>query len=161
MSTLFDIIPVKYRRLAYAIAMFASAAFGIWQVSDGNWQTFIGSLFVAAVNALAAANAVPVGKEARPEVDGSVLDEDPDDDLDDIDDGALPGADYPMSDESDPDAEFPNSTAIYEEHLPEDPRQDQYTETAPIHGALDVEVPNGVSGNVVPDHVQRANDDLR
>lgn len=113
MNALFDIIPAKYRRLVYSLTTLALAIYGIWEVSQGDVKTFLISLASAVVTALASANTVALGSEAEP-----VL-EDPEDDAahEAEDDGAVADVvtpDYPMSDETSVDAEYPNSETLYQ-----------------------------------------------
>lgn len=108
MSILFDLIPAKYRRLAYGLATLVLFVYGLWEASNKDWSTFVVSVLSSVVTALATANTVPVGEEAEPGVpDG----EDDDDDEPVL---GLPDIDYPLSDESAPDAEYPNSETLYQ-----------------------------------------------
>lgn len=57
MNPLVDILPTKYRKIAYALLAVASVVFTIWQASDGDWRQFAGGLLVALFGATAASNA--------------------------------------------------------------------------------------------------------
>lgn len=106
MGILFDVIPVKYRRLAYLLATLALFVYGVWEASNGDWGTFAGSLLTALVTALAAGNSVPVGKEADPSLSDLIADETDDN-------GPLLPIEYP-NDESGTEAVFPNSDTLYQ-----------------------------------------------
>lgn len=105
MGILFDVIPVKYRRLAYLLATLALFVYGVWEASNGDWGTFAGSLLTALVTALAAGNSVPVGKEAEPGIE--VIADETDENL------PLAQVEYP-SDETGITAEYPNSDTLYQ-----------------------------------------------
>lgn len=107
MGILFDVIPVKYRRLTYLLATLALFVYGLWEASNGDWRTFAGSLLTALVTALAAGNSVPVGKEADPSLSDRI-EEDPDED-----NSPLLPIEYP-NDESGTEAVFPNSDTLYQ-----------------------------------------------
>lgn len=133
MSALFDIIPVKYRRLAYLIATAVLWLYGIWQASNDDWKTFVGSVLTSLAPLLAAANAVPVGSEAAPVV------EDPEDDaavpgsgtVDDVLDPQFPNDDADLDDDED---EFPEAGTLYqpgEQPYERFGTQADFVETAP------------------------------
>jgi len=51
-----DLLPTKVRLIIYLALFVASLVFGIWQASEGDAGTFVGSLIAALVNLLAAGN---------------------------------------------------------------------------------------------------------
>ena len=62
MNPLTDVIPVKARRYVYAVLTLAAIIWGVYQVSDGDWRSFVGGLIVALTTATAASNAHPDGE---------------------------------------------------------------------------------------------------
>lgn len=55
-NPLTDLIPAKARKYVYGTVLLAALVFGAWQASEGNIETFIGSLIAALVNGLALSN---------------------------------------------------------------------------------------------------------
>lgn len=72
-NPLADLIPAKARKYVYGIVALLALGFAAWQASEGDVQTFIGSLITALVTALAASNT------STPDAD--YVDEGPYDDL--------------------------------------------------------------------------------
>ena len=58
-SPLNDALTPKVRQYLYAALTLASVAYGIWQVSGGDWGQFIAALFPALLGELARANVKP------------------------------------------------------------------------------------------------------
>ena len=57
MSTpLTDVLPEKYRKVAYAVLFVLALAFAAWQAAEGDWVEFAGSLVTALFSATAASN---------------------------------------------------------------------------------------------------------
>lgn len=56
MNFLIDLIPAAARKWVYGILSFATAVYGIWQATDGNWAQFAAGVVTALVSALATAN---------------------------------------------------------------------------------------------------------
>jgi hypothetical protein len=56
MNPLTDVIPTKARRYVYAALTLAALVWGAYQVSDGDWKSFVGGLIVALTTATAASN---------------------------------------------------------------------------------------------------------
>lgn len=158
LSILFDIIPAKYRRLVYAIATLGLSLYGFWEVSQGDVKTFLISLASAVVTALASANTTPVGTEAAST-------EDPEDDAAAPSSGVVDDVldpDYPEHDEDAVDAEFPNSETLYqpgEQPYERFGTQDDFALTD--QPQKDYVESDADSVGPTPDHVRRANDDLR
>ena len=59
MNPLTDIIPARYRQKVYAALALVALVWGIYEASDGDWRTFVGSLIVALTTATAASNPSP------------------------------------------------------------------------------------------------------
>lgn len=51
-----NLIPARYRKAIYDLITLAAIAFGAWQASEGNWETFVGSLLTAITTRMASAN---------------------------------------------------------------------------------------------------------
>lgn len=56
MSFLVDIIPAKWRKLAYGALALIAFAITVWQTSDGDWKTALISLVTSAYAAVSHAN---------------------------------------------------------------------------------------------------------
>lgn len=59
MNPLTDVIPPKARKYVYAALTLAAIAWSVFQASGHDWQSFVGGLIVALVNATAASNVTP------------------------------------------------------------------------------------------------------
>jgi len=70
-NPLTDIIPAAARKYVYAVVTLAALALAAWQASDGNLETFIGSLVTALVTALAASNTSAPSAPSTPSADES------------------------------------------------------------------------------------------
>ena len=55
-NPLHDVVPAEARKYVYAIVAFAAIAVAAWEGSQGDVETFIGSLVTALVTAMAASN---------------------------------------------------------------------------------------------------------
>lgn len=69
-NPLTDLIPARSRKYVYALAALAVLVYGAWEASNGDWRTFVGSLFAALVPTLAASNthtrrSATIGSSAR------------------------------------------------------------------------------------------------
>jgi len=53
---LVDIIPAKWRKLAYGLLALAAFAITVWQTADGDWKTALISLVTSAATSVAHAN---------------------------------------------------------------------------------------------------------
>ena len=55
-NPLTEVIPARARKYVYAALTLAAIVYGSYQVSGGDWKTFVGSLIVALTTATAASN---------------------------------------------------------------------------------------------------------
>lgn len=55
-NPLFEVLPAKARKYAYALLSLAALGFSIYQASQGDWKLFVGSLLAALVGGTAASN---------------------------------------------------------------------------------------------------------
>ena len=55
-NILTDVIPAAGRKYVYAALSLAAIVWGAYQVSDGDWKSFVGGLIVALTTATAASN---------------------------------------------------------------------------------------------------------
>jgi len=56
MNFLVDIVPAKWRKLAYGLLALVAFAVTVWQTADGDWKTALISLVTSAATAVAHAN---------------------------------------------------------------------------------------------------------
>lgn len=61
MNPLIEVIPAAARKYVYAIVSFAALVWGVFEVSNGDWQKFVGGLIVALTTATAASNVTAQG----------------------------------------------------------------------------------------------------
>lgn len=55
-NPLTGILPTKARKFLYAVLFVAALVYSIYQASDGDWGTFVGSLLTSLLGLLAASN---------------------------------------------------------------------------------------------------------
>ena len=70
LSLLTGLIPAKYRKTVYGVAVLLGVLYTVWQGAEGDWRTFAGSLLATFVPLLAAAN-TPVTTSTRTRWPGS------------------------------------------------------------------------------------------
>ena len=56
MVNLLQMIPVKARKVVYAVLTAVLAVYGIWQATEGNWEQFIVSTITSLSTGMATAN---------------------------------------------------------------------------------------------------------
>lgn len=56
MNPLYEILPPKVRRIAYAVLFLLALIFAAWQAAGGDWLEFVGGLVAALLGAMAASN---------------------------------------------------------------------------------------------------------
>jgi hypothetical protein len=67
-NPLTDLIPSRARKYVYGLAALAGLVFSLYQASEGDWETFAGSMFATLVPLLAASNTATNVPDAVDEV---------------------------------------------------------------------------------------------